>query len=75
MNNIIWESTLDDIFLCKVMRESERIGVLSIKETINGQTIFERKVGLSYGAHFGPDVEDVAKWQELCVNAVDNIVK
>ena len=70
--SIIWESQLDNIFDCKVTRISDRTGQLTVRENITGQLLLDKEVGLSYGAHFGPDVADVGLWQELCVNAVDN---
>jgi hypothetical protein len=33
--------------------------------------LLEQDVGLLYGAQFGPDVEDVEKWQGICVAVVD----
>ena len=68
----VWESTLDDIFECRVVRTGERTGQLTVKENVNGQMLLDTAVGLSYGAQFGPDIADIAEWQHQCVNAVDN---
>lgn len=70
--NIVWESTLDDIFECKVTRIDDYKGQLTVKENVNGQILLDKEVGLSYGAQFGPDMDDVAQWQEMCVEVVDN---
>ena len=70
--NTIWESTLDDIFECKVLRTGDRTGQLTVKENITGQILLDKPVALSYGAQFGPDMDDVAQWQGMCVDVVDN---
>jgi hypothetical protein len=71
-NSVIWESTLDNQFECKVLREEARVGVLIITDNTTGEDIFTRPVSLSYGAQFGPDIDDVQLWQHLCVEAIDN---
>lgn len=71
----IWESTLDDIFECRVTRTGEHTGQLTVTENVTGQLLLDKEVGLSYGATFGPDVSDVAYWQDLCVEVVDNKLK
>jgi hypothetical protein len=69
MSNIIWESKLDNVYECKVVRISERKGQLTV---VNGETkLLDQEVGLSYGATFGPDMDDVAYWQDLCVAKID----
>jgi hypothetical protein len=42
--------------------------------TIKNQdtVLLEREVSLAYGAMFGPDVADVAQWQEMAIEAADN---
>ena len=72
MSETIWESKLDDIYDCKVIRLGERTGRLIVTNTSNGSVLLEQDVGLSYGAVFGPDSEDVANWHDLCVGAVDS---
>ena len=67
---IVWESKLDDIYECKVERRSKYVGFLTIKN--QDTVLLEREVGLAYGAMFGPDVADVAQWQEMAIEAVDN---
>jgi hypothetical protein len=69
---MIWESDLDDKYKCTVERTSERTGLLRVVETGTSRVLLEKQVGLSYGAQFGPDMADVAEWQELCVEAVDS---
>jgi hypothetical protein len=71
-NPVVWESTLDNRFNCKVLREEARIGILIITDQETDEDIYTRPVSLAYGAQFGPDVDDVRLWQELCVEAIDN---
>lgn len=69
----IWEAKLDKEFDCKVERLRERVGHLSVTNTESKEVILDKDVDLSYGALFGPDVDDVAYWQDLCIEAVDEI--
>jgi len=62
----IWQSKLDTIYDCTV----ERTGLLKV--TKENQVLLEREVGLSYGATFGPDIEDVEFWQEMILEFIDN---
>lgn len=40
----------------------------------HGDQVLERQnVGLSYGALFGPDVEDVLDWQQRAVDFIDGV--
>ena len=67
---IIWGSTLDDRYEVQVVRLAPYIGKLTIRD--DGEEIFSQQVGLSYGAVFGPDVSDIAEWQEIAANFIDN---
>ena len=69
--DLIWEATLDNIYHCSVVRINKRGGNLRLLETSTGRELLNQDVGLMYGAQFGPDVEDVAKWQDICVAVVD----
>jgi hypothetical protein len=66
----IWQSKLDTIYDCTVERTGERTGLLKV--TKENQVLLEREVGLSYGATFGPDIEDVEFWQEMILEFIDN---
>ncbi len=68
----IWQATLDDRYDCRVERINEAHGLLTVNDTTNNQVLLSREVTLAYGAAFGPDVEDVAAWEDWCVEAVDN---
>jgi len=70
----IWESTVDDgMFKCAVTRTGERTGMLTVEDTTQNKTLLEQAVSLSYGAAFGPDIDDVGHWQELCINVIDGV--
>jgi hypothetical protein len=68
---IVWESKLDEMFDCKVVRTSDYTGRLTVVNTVTTDTILDKEVDLSYGALFGPDVSDVAHWQDMIIEAVD----
>jgi hypothetical protein len=65
----VWEARLDDQYHCRVVRESGSTGKLEIEQ--GGDILFSKPVALAYGAVFGPDVSDVAYWEDLCVAFVD----
>ena len=67
----IWQAELDGKFTCSVVRINKRGGNLRIVENATGRELLNQDVGLLYGAHFGPDVEDVAKWESICTAVVD----
>lgn len=70
MSEVIWHSELDDVFLCRVVRTGEYTGNLTVKH--GDKVLLEQEVGLSYGALLGPDISDVAEWQDLCIQCVDS---
>lgn len=62
--DVIWVATLDKRFHCRVERTGNSSGTLIVNdEQNNQQVILTEAVGLSYGAAFGPDVDDVMNWQ------------
>ena len=75
MSDLIWKSELDGKYTCSVVRINKRGGNLKLVETETGRELLNQDVGLLYGAQFGPDVEDVAKWQSICVAVVDRDTK
>lgn len=69
---VVWEGTLDKVWHCRVERTGDRTGRLVLSRVDDPSVvILDEETGLSYGAHFGPDVADVACWQEKCAAAVD----
>jgi len=75
MIDLIWEATLDNQYKCQVIRLNEVHGQLSVVDNKTDNKLLERPVTLSYGARFGPDVDDLYYWQELCVETVDKETK
>jgi hypothetical protein len=73
--NYIWEAELDGKFKCTVTRINKRGGTLRVEDTKSGKMLLEQDVGLMYGAQFGPDIEDVDKWQSICVAVIDRETK
>lgn len=71
LGEIVWQSTLDQIYDCFVSRTGERTGQLRVVNMETKQVLLDQEVELSYGATFGPDVDDVAHWEELCTQTVD----
>ena len=69
---VVWMATLDGRYLCEVVRIGERSGHLAVfdKEK-NMECVLEETVDMSYGATFGPDVADVAEWEEKIMAFVD----
>lgn len=66
---IVWENKLDDRYDCKVERIAAYDGELVMME---GETeILRQPVTLSYQALFGPDVADVALWQQILIKKAD----
>lgn len=69
----IWDQTVDDgRFRCTVEGTGDYRGVLRVFGPGDPpEKLLEREVGLAYGARFGPDVADVADWQEWSIVAID----
>lgn len=65
----VWESTLDDRYECRVERIDGSTGELVM--TDGDRELLRERVGLAYGAAFGPDADDVARWSERCKEVVD----
>jgi hypothetical protein len=75
MSNNAWEQTADDgRFRCWVEYDAEGdgySGTLHVEVVETGELLTTEKVGIAYAARFGPDVDDVAMWQENSVKAID----
>jgi hypothetical protein len=69
--NKVWSSTLDGRYTVKVARTAHYHGELTIADEQN--VLYRQAVGLSYNSLFGPDVDDVATWQEIATKFVDNL--
>lgn len=71
MAALVWETKLDKRYDVFVERSSDYTGVLIIKD--GDKELLREKVGLSYGAKFGPDVDDVNQWKERAIGVVDKV--
>jgi hypothetical protein len=68
----VWGAQLDNRYLIEVQRKSGDDGVLCIFDhNDKDKLIFSKDTGLAYGARFGPDAEDVSRWQDECAEYVD----
>ena len=67
----VWSSSLDDRYTVTVTRTGPYRGEFVIRE---GDKLLHREsVGLAYNALFGPDVDDVQRWQQLAIEFVDKL--
>lgn len=74
MSESVWESKLDDIWQCRVTRlpgETHR-GLLTVEAEGRPEKL-SVEVEISYGAIFGPDVADLAVWQDKVIAFVDGL--
>lgn len=69
--NEIWSSLLDRRYVISVNRTAPYRGDLTISDA--DQMLHREPVSLSYDGLFGPDVDDVAHWQQLAVAFVDRL--
>ncbi len=70
----VWGSKLDERYLVEVQRDPayESRGLLYVWDHDDNMIVLlEESVALAYGARFGPDVDDVAAWQERVVELID----
>ncbi|WP_420879141.1 hypothetical protein [Rhodococcus sp. (in: high G+C Gram-positive bacteria)] len=71
---VVWWSRMDDRFQVEVVHtttENAYSGRLTVYEKTTGEVLHTADVEITAGAPFGPDVADVAAWQELAIAAVD----
>lgn len=66
---LVWEAGLDKRYTAQVHRTGDYTGMLYLFE--GDSQLMEKKVGLSYRALFGPDIGDVAEWEEACLEFID----
>ena len=67
---IIWEATIDNTFKCAVVHTEDYKGQLKVTDNA-GKVLLDETVDLAFGASFGPDVDDVQAWENMCIEAVD----
>jgi hypothetical protein len=70
--HVVYENTLDNnTWTVKVVRVRPYEGTLTITKVASSEEIHSQPVTLAYDAAFGPDVDDVADWQEIAIKVVD----
>lgn len=72
---LVWRSRLDGRYLIEVVRDEADPDYRAHLRVFDAQhelaCRLDEAVGLAYGARFGPDVDDVATWQERVLKLVD----
>jgi hypothetical protein len=72
-DDVIYENTVDQgEWEVLIARTGPYTGRFTITRAADGREIYDRTVHLAYGARFGPDVDDVAQWQERAIRVIDN---
>jgi hypothetical protein len=71
MSEPVWQSRLDDKYDVSVTQNDEDAYKGTLRVVENGDVLLEEPVGISYGAPFGPDVADVAEWQQRAAEFID----
>jgi len=69
--SIVWASQLDNRYNCTVERMTNYSGRLTVFDAQDNKILLEEYVDLSYGAMFGPDVADVALWENKIIALID----
>lgn len=71
--DVVWATRLDDRYLIEVVAsENPYKGQLRVFDKEQDFTVLlDEPTGIAYGAPFGPDVDDVARWQERVLEVVD----
>lgn len=62
--NLVWWSRLDGRYQVEVQRRTRSSGTLCVFERL-GALARAWPVTLTFGARFGPDIEDVWRWQRM----------
>lgn len=85
VNQVVWAAILDKRFKIEVQRKTElkedgtiytHLGTLLVFDSVNDDVIIlEKETPISYGALFGPDIDDLNTWQNEACNAVDSLTK
>jgi hypothetical protein len=73
MEDVIYENTVDSgAFTVRVVASADSNYRAHLKVWVtDGELLLDEEVPLSYGAIFGPDVSDVAEWQERALVVID----
>ena len=70
--NIVWQNKLDNIYDVMMVTDNDDYkGNLIIKK--GDVELLKELTTISYGARFGPDVSDVAVWENRCIDFIDKL--
>ena len=71
-SKVLWAAIMDRRYKCEVQRTEPYTGVLlAFDSKDNDKLIYELAVPISYDAKFGVDIVDVASWQDLIIEKID----
>lgn len=74
--DVVFESGIDDgKFHMLVTRPEPYTSHLVVTVVETGEVLLEQDGGLAFDAIFGPDVSDLAEWQDAAIEAVDNYLR
>ncbi len=72
-SKVAWAAIVDNRYKCEVQRTEPYKGVLVVFDGKNNDEILhEVSVPISYNAQFGADIIDVAQWQDIAIQTIDN---
>jgi hypothetical protein len=70
----VWGAQLDSRYLIEVQRKDDSSAVVCIFDHQDGdKLLYSKDTVLAYGARFGPDAADVARWENECAEFVDSL--
>lgn len=73
---VVWWSKLDNRYQIEVQRiDKYHANLIIFDHSLKDKMIHKEKVGLSYGATFGPDIADVETWKEISADFIDATYK
>ena len=79
VEGLAWHSRLDGRYLVEVRYDPDGDGYQGTLAIFDHQdadrVVHSEPVGIAYAARFGPDVDDVATWQERSADVVDALPK
>ena len=71
IETIVWESELDNKYDCKVIRNTEYLGQLTVIDIETGNKLLDEQVSLAFGARFGVDISDISYWEAKILEVID----
>jgi hypothetical protein len=69
--NIVWKATIDLIYTCRVRDIDDYWGILEIIK--ENEMLFSKAVQYYRKPIFGPDLDDVMDWENICIDFVDSL--